>query len=284
MNQIPPELASDYDYCRKITLNHYENFPVASFLLPKRVRVHVYPIYAFARHADDLADEYHDREGLLEWRDRLHRCVMPGTESGHPIFRALAHTIRAADLPLQLFDDLLTAFLMDLDKNRYNDLLELLHYCHFSANPVGRLILLLFGRREQELFRYSDAICTALQLTNFWQDVRVDAAKDRIYLPQKFLRKFKISENDIKEGRFTPAFAAMLQELIAFTRQTYYQGLPLLKNVSLRLKWELKLTLTGGLRILQKIEQMDGDVFSRRPALRKIDWLLILLHHPKFSG
>jgi len=284
MIPIPPELASDYHYCREITLSHYENFPVASFLLPKSVRVHVYPIYAFARHADDLADEYHDREGLLEWRVRLRRSVTPGEKPEHPIFRALAHTIRSADLPLQLFDDLLTAFLMDLDKNRYNDLPELLHYCRFSANPVGRLILQLSGYREEKLFRYSDAICTALQLTNFWQDVRRDAAKGRIYLPQKFLRKFNISEKEINEGRYTPAFAAMLQELIAFTRQTFYQGLPLLKNVSLRLKWELKLTLTGGLRILQKIEQMDGDVFSRRPALIKIDWLLILLHHPKFSG
>ena len=264
-----------YQICREITISHYENFPVASRLLPAQSRKHIYPIYAFARHADDLADEAGDREGLLAWREMLHRCLREAV--GHPIFQALADTIRRFELPVELFDDLLSAFLQDIDQQRYPDMAALLDYCRRSANPVGRIILYLHGYRDTRLMTCSDDICTALQLTNFWQDVQVDITKSRIYIPQDWLARYRVSEDSIIRRRHSREFAALMEALLKHTRRRFASGKPLLAQVQRRLRWELRFTVGGGLRILDKIEQNDYNVLEKRPILNKGDWLLIAL-------
>ncbi len=268
-------LAQAYAYCREITEQHYENFPVASVLLPGQIRKHIYPIYAFARHADDLADEAQDRAALLAWRQQLHRTAR-GT-ADHPIFLALHDTRQRFDLPLALFDDLLRAFLQDLEKNRYRDFDELLAYCRCSANPVGRIILRLHGYRRPELFEWSDKICTALQLTNFWQDVRIDIGKDRIYIPIRQLSEFGISEDDIRAARFSTKFGIMMKSLVERTAALFAAGAPLLPAVKKRLRWELNLTMMGGMAILNQIRRQNYNVLAKRPELRKTNWIMILL-------
>lgn len=258
-----------YRVCREITASHYENFPVASLLLPAKIRRHVYPIYAFARHADDLADEAGDRDALLQWREFLYQSSQE--TPGHPIFMALTDTMRKFDLPLSLFDDLLSAFLQDLEKNRYADLPELLEYCRYSANPVGRIILLLHGYREEQLFVYSDAICTALQLANFWQDLSIDLQKNRLYIPRSFLEAYRIDEEALFQKVSHDNFREMLKALIETTRGLFRQGLPLLRRIRGRLKWELKFTVMGGLAVLDKIEKLDYNVLQYRPALTRGD-------------
>ncbi len=264
-----------YRVCREITASHYENFPVASLLLPAKIRRHVYPIYAFARHADDLADEAGDRDALLQWREFLY--LSSQETPGHPIFMALTDTMRKFDLPLSLFDDLLSAFLQDLEKNRYADLPELLEYCRYSANPVGRIILLLHGYREEQLFVYSDAICTALQLANFWQDLSIDLKKDRLYIPRSFLEAYRIDEEALFQKVSHDNFREMLKALIETTRGLFRQGLPLLRRIRGRLKWELKFTVMGGLAVLDKIEKLDYNVLQYRPALTRGDWARIAI-------
>ncbi len=265
-----------YQICKRITISHYENFPVASILLPRRLRRHVYPIYAFARHADDLADERQDREALLAWQRAFHQAVKEGTD--HPVLMALVDTLQRFDLPVQLFDDLISAFLQDLEKTRYRDMPELLDYCRRSANPVGRIILHLHGLAHGNALEYSDAICTALQLTNFWQDVPVDLAKGRIYIPQTFLEKYHITESDLKRRTCPPGFPQLMAELIRFTRDLFHIGARLIALLPFRLAWEIRLTLQGGLGILRQIERCGYDVFSRRPRLRPRDWMGIVFH------
>jgi len=277
MNTTSKDISLEQAYaeCKRITESHYENFPVASVLLPKNVRKHVYPIYAFARHADDLADEDADREGLLKWQERLHSS-MAGSNEG-PVFKALKHTINEKQLPLTLFDDLVSAFLQDLDKTRYEDYSELHDYCRRSANPVGRLILLLHGYNDKQLMTWSDHICTALQLANFWQDVSVDIKKERIYIPQHLMRKYSLADEDIRSGLFNQHTSSLARELVSDTREEFKKGLPLLKNISGRLRLELKMTVAGGVSILDKIKKNSYDVFSIRPTLSKWDWLNIAL-------
>ncbi len=266
-------LEDAYSYCKEITTRHYENFPVASVLLPRALRKHIYPIYAFARHADDLADEHNDRPGLLEWREQLHRSIAGDAED--PIFLALADTMEKFDLPGKLFDDLISAFLQDLEKSRYQDLDDLDNYCERSANPVGRLILLLHGYRDEQLFAYSDHICTALQLTNFWQDVTVDLKKNRIYVPGNYLEQFHVMEAEFYEATASPNFVSLMTALVAETRQRFRAGLPLLRHLHRRLRWELTFTVAGGMAILSKIEQNGFNVLQSRPTLSKTDWLKI---------
>ncbi len=268
-----PTLDRAYQLCREITVGHYENFPVASILLPRHIRKHVYPIYAFARHADDLADEAADKQGLLEWRRQLHQCEEEANI--HPIFMALADTIRKFQLPMQLFDDLLSAFIQDLEKTRYADIAELLDYCRCSANPVGRIILYLHGYDNQRLQRYSDHICTALQLTNFWQDIKLDLQKDRIYIPRNYMQKFEVSEQNLNNPVADDNLKKLLASLIQFTRDLYRQGQPLFKHIQGRLKLELKFTVWGGLTILKKIERRHYNVLKERPQLTNNDWLKI---------
>jgi phytoene synthase len=266
-------LEQAYRYCQEITLNHYENFPVASVLLPQNIRKHIYPVYAFARHADDLADETADRTALLEWKRLLHQSSH--RKISHPIFLALSHTIRKFSLPISLFDDLISAFLQDLEKNRYANMEELLAYCRNSANPVGRIILHLHGFNDQKLFEYSDCICTALQLTNFWQDVQIDLQKNRIYIPQDFLHKYDVKEPSLFNKQYHNKVKAMLKSLIQVTRSFFARGIPLLNHIRGRLFWELKFTVLGGLEILNRIEKINYNVLQNRPALRKSDWAKI---------
>ena len=266
---------SAYDQCIQITRNHYENFPVASFLIPAHLRKHIAAIYAFARTADDFADEMQDRNKLEDWRAQLLSCTQ--NEPENPIFFALANTIREFELPVQWLDDLLTAFKLDLDKNRFKSIEELESYCVFSANPVGRLVLWLFEYRSEEMMLYADQITTGLQLTNFWQDISIDLKKDKIYIPTEMLIRYHQTETAILKKQSSPEFVDMMQELIQLTKQYFEQGSPLLKMVRGRLKWELKLTIAGGQEILRKTEQRKADLLYWRPVLSKRNWIKLAL-------
>ena len=273
------DLQQAFDHCSRITREHYENFPVGSFLIPARVRPHVCAIYAFARTADDFADEpgmdTDERLARLEdWRGRLHRCLEE--PEGH-IFTALAETIRHHRVPVDLLDDLLTAFRQDVTVQRHETFEDLLAYCRYSAVPVGRLVLHLFGYRDPERLAYSDAICSALQLANFWQDVAVDFARGRIYLPQEDMRAYGVTEEDLQCGHLN----AGLQSLLAFeagrTEDLFRKGSPLPERVSGRLKYELRLTCLGGVEILRKLKRTGYDVFRHRPTVTRTGFLRLLL-------
>lgn len=285
-------LRDAYRYCEWINARHYENFPVGSWLLPARVRPHVAAVYAFARSADDFADEAKHQgrslDLLAQWRAGLQQSVpgtdfgsrqVPGTDlSSHPIFIALADTVRRFDLPVQLLDDLLTAFTMDVTKRRYADWEELMGYCRHSANPVGRLVLLLCGIRDPQLHAGSDSICTGLQLANHWQDLRIDAARDILYVPRDLMEKHGVKEEEIRRmaaganGGPPPAgYPALMQELVARSRKIFNDGAPLVGRLSGGLRLEIKLTLLGGRAILDRIEKAQYDVFHRRPVLSGLD-------------
>ncbi len=270
-----------YRYCEWITAHHYENFPVASWLLPARLRPHVAAIYAFARAADDFADEARYRGRSLDLLDRWRKSLWSGAE--HPIFIALSQTVREFDLPVQLLDDLLTAFTLDVTKRRYNDWGDLLMYCRHSANPVGRLVLALFGIRDAELERQSDCICTGLQLANHWQDLRIDWARDMLYIPQTLMREFKVTEEDLKnlavhaspvEAR--QRFRALMAELVSRARRLFDGGEPLTRRLNGGLRLEIKLTVLGGRAILNRIEKSDYDVFRHRPTISTLDKIGLL--------
>ncbi len=273
-----------YAYCQRLAESHYENFPVGSLLIPKRLRAHVYSIYAFARTADDFADEHYETGELTEadrlaalddWEHKLERCL--AGEADHPVFIALAATVKALDLPIQLFRDLLSAFKQDVVKRRYANFDEVTDYCTRSANPVGRLILLLFGYHDERLFQLSDQICTALQLANFWQDVSVDIHKDRVYLPQEDMQRFNVTVDDLRANRFSPQFAELLKFQVARTWELFHRGRELPELVSGRLKYELRLTWFGGTNILKQIEALGYDTLTRRPTNSTFDKLRLLI-------
>ncbi|MGH9767394.1 MAG: squalene synthase HpnC [Blastocatellia bacterium] len=277
-------VADAFAYCERMARAHYENFPVGSLLAPKDRRKHVYSIYAFARTADDFADEGYETGELTEarrlaalddWERRLEDCYLGRAD--HPIFVALAETVRELRLPIQLFRDLLSAFKQDVVKRRYADFGEVLDYCARSANPVGRLILLLFGYREERLHNLSDCVCSALQLANFWQDVEVDIRKDRIYLPQNEMAGFGVSLDDLREKRFSERYAALLEFQIERTWELFNRGKPLLSLVSGRLAVELRLTWLGGTRILERIEEMGYDTLNARPKISTADKIALLV-------
>ena len=272
-----------YEFCEKLARSHYENFPVGSVLIPRRLRKHVYAIYAFARTADDFADErygqgYTERERLdliEEWRLMLRQ-----SESGaarHPVFVALARTRTQFDLPLTLFEDLLSAFSQDVTVNRYESFGQLLEYCRRSANPIGRLILLLFGYRDDERLRWSDEICTALQLTNHWQDVAVDLQKDRVYLPDEDMLRFDLTIGDLRTHRIDERFTRMMKFEVERAREMFVRGKPLCTSVRGRLGLELRSVWLGGMRILERIEENGYDVFKHRPVISSSDKIKILL-------
>jgi squalene synthase HpnC len=273
---------SAYEYCENLARLHYENFPVGSILIPRRLRKHFYSIYAFARTADDFADEgytesYSTRqrlELLEEWRDML-RQAFKG-HATHPVFIALRQTQAQFDLPIALFEDLLSAFMQDVIVCRYASFGELLDYCRRSANPVGRLILLLFGYLDEKLHSWSDDICTALQLANHWQDVAIDLAKDRVYIPTEDLARFGISADDLKSLHAEERFKRLMQFEVARARDLFTRGKPLCVSVSGRLGLELRGVWLGGTRILDLIEQNNYDVFTRRPVITSADKLRIL--------
>jgi len=256
---------------------HYENFPVASILLPKRLRRPIEAIYHFARSADDLADE-----GDASNTDRLqaldgYRAELNRIECGqHPVdeqFSELAEVIGQWKIPLQPLRDLLDAFAQDVVKKRYADFPELLDYCRRSANPVGRLLLHLGNCVSKENLRRSDAICTALQLTNFWQDIALDWQKDRVYLPQSDLARFGLDDQRIATQKWGADWAALMDFQTDRARALMLQGAPLVHALPGRLGWEIRLTVQGGLRILEQTRRVRGDVFRHRPQLRAFDWL-----------
>lgn len=290
LEELPPaeRVAEAFAYCERLARAHYENFPVGSLLIPKRLRRHVYSIYAFARTADDFADEDYETKGLSEaerlaalddWQQQLAACYRG--QADHPVFIALTATVKELQLPMALFSDLLSAFKQDVVKRRYADFSEVLDYCARSANPVGRLLLLLFGYRDERLHQLSDHICTALQLTNFWQDVAVDIRKDRVYLPQDELARFGVSIDDLRAGKFNEQYAALLKFQVARTKGIFARGQELPELVRGRLRYELRLTWHGGMRILERIEQLGYDTLGRRPTLAPQDKLRLLLRASK---
>jgi len=274
-------LKEAYRYCEWITYRHYENFPVASRFLPKAIRPHIAAIYAFARSADDFADErrYRGRSlALLEnWRCALMSSTDGDTPKNpfrtHPIFIALSDTIRRYRLPVELLDDLLKAFSLDVTKRRYADWDDLMGYCRLSANPVGRLVLTVFGIQDPLLHTYSDRICTALQLTNHWQDLRIDLARDILYVPKTFLKRYGVSEYELvsylehPSPPPTPSYRAMMRDLVDRTRRLFEEGASLWRHLKGGLKWEVHLTWLGGMAILDRIEAVGYDVFRKRPTL-----------------
>lgn len=275
-----------YEYCENMVRSHYENFPVGSFLVPKDKRKHVWSVYAFARTADDFADEGRDaRESqsslqqrldlLDDWESRLLKAGRG--EADHPIFVALAESIRTLDIPVNLLKDLLTAYRMDVRQKRYKDLKEVLFYCKHSANPVGRLVLHIFGYREEVLNGLSDQICTALQLANFWQDVSIDLAKDRIYIPQDDLHKFRVTEGDLHAKICNRAFQMLLRHLCDKTQELFNAGLPLCSQVGGDLRVEMKFTWLGGTTILKKIRKSGFDVYRKRPVITLLDKFSLLI-------
>ncbi len=270
-------------YCERLTKAHYETLPVGSLLVPRPLRKHVYSIYAFARTADDFADEGYENSTLTEtqrlaalqdWQQNLENCF--AGKADHPIFIALAATVKELNLPIKPLSDLLSAFKQDVFKTRYANFDEVLDYCTRSANPVGRLILLLFGYQDERLHRLSDHICTALQLANFWQDVSVDIRKDRIYLPQEEVQQFGVTIEDLREAKFSKHFAELMKFQVERTWELFHQGRELPELVSGRLKYELRLTWFGGANILKQIEALGYDTLTQRPANSTFDKLRLL--------
>jgi squalene synthase HpnC len=271
MPATAPTLAEARAWCQRLTETHYENFHVASWFLPKRLRAHFHAIYAYCRVSDDLGDETGDLEqsmALLNlWGEELDACYRGQTR--HPVFVALAETIRACDIPKEPFADLLVAFRRDQRAVRMETMRDVLDYCHYSANPVGRLVLYVCGHRDEERFRLSDFTCTALQLANFWQDVGSDYARDRIYFPLEDMRRFGADEAMIAERRFTPQFRDLMRHEVGYARDLMRQGLPLIGMVDRELAVDLDLFSRGGLEILNAIEAQGYDVLRARPAISK---------------
>ena len=266
-----------YRHCERIAREHYENFPVASTLLPAPMRPHIAAVYAFARRADDFADEpgpdVDERLRLLDaWEERLNHGQASHAASGDDlIFVALEHTIRAHRLPRSLFHDLLSAFRQDVVTNRYGTWQEVLDYCRRSANPVGRLVLRIAGYDDDTLDAHSDGVCTALQLTNFWQDLAIDWRRGRLYLPDEERSRAYAREADLERGEMTPEWRSALQQATRRTRELFEAGRPVCDAVGGRLRWELRFTWLGGMRILENIEAAGFDVFRHRPTLTAAD-------------
>src|ERR1051326_5219306 len=282
MKDSNSRIRAAYAECRRLATSHYENFPVASWLVPRDKREALAVIYAFARCADDFADEPGVQgrlAALADWRCRLDRCLEDAPED--PVFIALADVIERFGLTREHFHNLICAFESDVRVNRHPDFTSLLEYCRCSANPVGRLVLELFGHHDPVLFSLSDCICTALQLTNHWQDVAIDLSRNRIYLPLDELARFELSIEDLhaltlsSEG--TQSLQRRWQALMVFqvrrARQLFKEGQQLPERVVPELRLQLRLTWLGGMAILQKIEAVNYDVFRRRPELSKFDFI-----------
>jgi squalene synthase HpnC len=268
---VTPTLAEARAWCKILAESHYENFHVASWFLPEALRPHFHAIYAYCRISDDLGDEVGDTAqslALLDlWGRELDACY--DGQARHPVFVALAETIRVCSIPKEPFADLLTAFRQDQTVTRHDTMQDVLAYCRYSANPVGRLVLYACGYSSEERFRLSDATCSALQLANFWQDVRIDFAKDRVYLPQADMQRFGVCDETISLGIATAEFRELMRYEVDFARGLFYEGLPLIGMVGRELALDLDLFSRGGLEILNAIEQQNFDVLSSRPAISK---------------
>jgi phytoene synthase len=280
-----PELRRAYGSCLRLARAHYENFPVASGLLPAGMRPHVAAVYAFARIADDFADEGTAAPDvrlarLARWRERLWACAKrlpdPGGTEHADVFVALGATIHACQLEPQLLDDLLSAFAQDVTTGRYDTWADVLDYCRRSANPVGRLVLRIAGRRDPEADSASDAVCSALQLTNFWQDLAIDWERGRLYVPADVCDAHGATVASLDPSALTPAWSATLRECCRRTRALFERGRPVCDAVRGRLRLELRLTWLGGTRILDRVEHAGVDMATRRPALDARDALPLL--------
>ncbi len=269
--EVAPSVADADAYCEKLARSHYENFSVATWFLPKRLRPHFHSVYAYCRISDDLGDEVGNSEqslALLEaWERELDACYAGNPK--HPVFVALRETILACDIPKQPFADLLKAFRQDQIVQRYESFEDVLGYCRYSANPVGHLVLYLCGYRDHERQELSDFTCTALQLANFWQDVAVDFLKGRIYLPLEDLRRFGVTEQQIADGRFDARFRDLMVFQVRRAREWFERGLPLVKKVDSELAVDIELFTRGGMEILNAIERQGYDVLKKRPIVSK---------------
>ncbi len=269
--EVAPTLGEARAWCQHLAETHYENFHVATWFLPKALRPHFHSIYAYCRVSDDLGDEVGSTASALAlldlWERELDACYEGRTR--HSVFVALAETIRACSIPKEPFADLLKAFRQDQTVTRYADMTQVLGYCRYSANPVGRLVLYACGEASEEKFKLSDATCSALQLANFWQDVRVDWGKDRVYLPQDDMRRFGVTDEIIAKGIATDEFRALMRHEVDYARALFEQGLPLIGMVNRDLAIDLDLFSRGGLEILRAVERRNYDVLSARPAIAK---------------
>ena len=298
MSSVVPQhgpLAAAYAACQALAQSHYENFPVASRLLPAPMRPHVAAVYAFARVADDIADEGDAppsvRQAQLQsWQHLLHDAV-----AGQPLDRpagsrdalmmtALAHTIRALDLPVSLFDDLVSAFGQDITTNRYRSWTDVLDYCRRSANPVGRLVLRIAGYRDEALDRSSDALCTALQLTNFWQDFGRDWQAGRLYVPHDVQVTAGAREDDLSADRWTVNWTAAMEACIATTRELFDRGRFVCDGVRGRLRFELRLTWHGGMYVLERVDGARDTLLNYRPKLHGTDLAVLLWRAARWGG
>ncbi len=270
----PWTIEGAYRYCERMATNHYENFPVASRFVPPHLRPNVWAIYAFARTADDFADEprfaNRRRDALDAWEGLLEACYH--REIQHPVFLALRDTVRRHNIPIGPLKALLTAFRMDLTKHRYASYAELRHYCQHSANPVGQLVLYVHGHHEPALHRFSDEICSALQIANFLQDVSVDVPRGRCYLPEEDMVHFGVRWSDLEAGRSTPEFIELMRYEVSRCRSMFERGRPLIRRVSPGLSMELEATWRGGMKILDRVESQGFDTLTERPKLDRKDF------------
>jgi squalene synthase HpnC len=280
----PDRLAAAYAHCARIARGHYENFTIGSWLLPRRLRLDLAAVYAFARGADDLADEGNvpadERVARLDaWEERLLACARDPGAADEPLFVALGHTIARHQLPLAPLRDLLVAFRRDAagDTAAFPTFADLLEYCRCSANPVGRIVLSLFGHRDAARQARSDDICTALQLTNFWQDVAGDLARGRTYIPAEDMDRFPGSRAALAARAANDDFRRLLAFEVARTRVLFARGLVLAKMVTGRLAREVRMFARGGMAVLDRIEAVDHDVFARRPTLTRADLARLVL-------
>ena len=273
-----PSLEESQEYCRRLARTHYENFSVATWFLPKQLRQDFLNVYAYCRISDDLGDEVGDPAASLalldEWESQLDAGY--GGTPRHPVFVALAETVRKFNIPKHEFSDLLIAFRQDQTVTRFETFKDVLAYCRYSANPVGHLVLYLCGYRDAERQQLSDYTCTALQLANFWQDVSVDYAKGRIYLPLEDLRRYSVSEQDLARDRNTPAFCEMMKFQVQRAHEWFDRGLPLVKEVDKELAVDLELFSRGGQEILNAIERQNFAVLGRRPVISKMRKLALV--------
>ncbi len=275
-----PSLGGALAWCRKLATTHYENFHVATFFLPHRVRPHFWSLYAFCRVSDDLGDEVADTTTALRllhtWGEMLDECYDAPENSRHPVFVALRETVTACDLPRQLFRDLLRAFIQDQIKTTYTTWDEAIDYSRYSANPVGRLVLMICGYRDERRAQLSDRICTGLQLANFWQDAVRDSEIPRRYIPAEYMDRFGVAAGQIDGRVFTPEFGAMMRALVDRTRDMLNEGAPIRDAVDPELRITLDLFYRGGIAILDGIAAQNYDVLRGRPMVtrrRKLELL-----------
>ena len=279
---VDPQIRAAYEHCENLAKTHYENFPVASVLVPARMRRHIAAVYAFARTADDFADEPSRPPDLRlqlldDWQSRLRRSVSAVPPSTDPIFVALRDTMERCALPVELFEDLLSAFRQDVTVKRYETWHDVSDYCRRSANPVGRLVLRIAGVQNDSADRASDAVCSALQLANFWQDFGVDWLNGRLYVPAEELRIHGAAEQDLDRPAMTPAWRSTMRAAVERTRHLFAEGRPVTEAVTGRLRWELRATWLGGMRILDKVEALNYDTLHDRPKLSAADAAGILI-------